>query len=550
MRKFLASVWFPYVLVILVSFIPLVSIFSTPLLFHSHDGLVHLPRITAYYKALRDGEFPVRWAGDLNYGYGMPLFNFMYQTPYAIGAALLFLGFHLVTAFKVSLSLSFLLSGIFMFAFAKELFGDNKKAFLITVLYQYAPFRLVELLVRGSFGEVYTYACIPLVLFGIVKLSKKVSFGNILLTSVATFLLILSHNALSLVFFLFAAGFFLFCTSSLRAVIWSGMSLLGGLLLAAFYWVPAIFEHKYTYGDLFMTHLYESHFPPLQNFFIPNFTNAAELRDGGISVQIGLFQTLAVILALILFLKKSKHTSIKKLLLYNVIVLLITFFFMQPISKILWQHIALLRQFQFPWRLLGLVALSTSLLGISFFYFKFFTKQVVYYALIILIVGTTFFYWRPMLGYDKINEAYYWNFPLTTTYYGETDVIWSAGPAKAYPKNHITFIAGSGQVTNFTKKTTLQTFTVTATTPATLVSNTEYFPGWKVYVNNQLTPIQFQDPNYRGLITFPVPAGRNMVTIRFTETPLRLGADILSVVGIICLIGLGLGKKWYEEKRN
>ncbi len=426
MKKFLASSAFFYVLVILISCIPLISIFDTTKLFHSHDGLVHVPRIAAYYKALMDGEFPVRWAGDLNYGYGMPLFNFMYQLPYLIASVFVFLGFGLVMAFKITLSLSFILSGIFMFAFAKEFFGDNKKAFLITMFYQYAPFRLVELLVRGSFGEVYTYAFIPLVLFGLAKLFKRISFGNVLLTSVAVFLLVFSHNALSLVFFAFVCGFVLFCAPDKKKMLWSFIALFNGLLLASFYWVPAIFEHKYTYGDLFMEDLYKSHFSPIQNFFIPNFTNAAFLRDGGISIQIGLFQTLAIIVSLVLFFRKNLNPSLKKFLLFNFIVLLVTFFFMQPLSKFVWEHVSLLRQFQFPWRFLGLVALSTSLLAISFFYFTFFTKKIVYWLLIILTVGTTFFYWKPMLGYDTINEKYYWNFPLTTTYYGETDVIWSA----------------------------------------------------------------------------------------------------------------------------
>ena len=52
----------------------------------------------------------------------------------------------------------------------------------------------------------------------------------------------------------------------------------------------------------------------------------------------------------------------------------------------------------------------------------------------ILIIASTVFYWKPAEGFDKVNEEYYWNFPLNTTYYGETDVIWSAGAFKKYPK--------------------------------------------------------------------------------------------------------------------
>lgn len=127
-------------LIILVSFLPLFSFFTTSLLPHTHDGLVHLPRMGAFYKALLDGQFPVRWAGDLNYGYGMPLFNFIYQLPYFVASFFLLLGLGLVNSFKITLALSFLLSGIFMFLFAKELTRDSKSALLVTIMYQFSDF--------------------------------------------------------------------------------------------------------------------------------------------------------------------------------------------------------------------------------------------------------------------------------------------------------------------------------------------------------------------------------------------------------------------------
>src|SRR3989344_4248822 len=162
-----------YLVILAISLLPFLIIFATPDLPHTHDGLVHLPRIAAFYKALSDGHVPVRWAGDLNYGYGMPLFNFIYQLPYLVSSVFIFLGFGLVNSFKLSISLSFILSGIFMFLAAKEFFEDDKKAFFVSIFYQFASFRLVELLIRGSFGEVYTYTFLPLVLYGLLKLFKS-----------------------------------------------------------------------------------------------------------------------------------------------------------------------------------------------------------------------------------------------------------------------------------------------------------------------------------------------------------------------------------------
>lgn len=536
-----------YLLVIIFSCLPLISFFLTNLLPHTHDGLVHLARIAAYYKALGDGQLPIRWAGDLNYGYGMPLFNFMYKVPYIISSLFVFLGAGLVGAFKITLALSFLLSGIFMFGFSYAFFKDVKKAFLATLFYQFFPFRLVEILIRGSFGEVYIYAFFPLVLWGIVLLFKKVSFKNTLITSLGTALLILSHNALSLVFFLIAVVFILFFGGRPRNYIAPFFALFLGLLLAAFYWVPAIFEHHYTYGDLFMKDLYLSHFPPIQNFFVPNFFNDVKLQTGGISTQLGLFHTLVFILSLIiLFSNKIKKVD-KKLFIFSCLIFFAAFFIMQPISKFLWEKTALLRQFQFSWRLLAIVGFVTSMMSVSIFYFSFFRKKIVYFVLLFLLIISTIYYWKPILGWDKINEEYYWNFPLTTTYFGETDLIWSEGPAKKYPARRVEIIDGKGNIGEITKKSNLLNFLVDAQTPIKVVAHVQYFPGWRAYVNNKQVPIQFQYQIYRGEIVFEIPQGKHDIKISFGENKLRLAADILTIVVIVALIPSWVFLKYFKK---
>lgn len=528
-----------FLLVVVFSCLPLISFFLTNLLPHTHDGLVHLARIAAYYKALGDGQIPVRWAGDLNYGYGMPIFNFMYQVPYIISSFFVFLGFGLVGAFKITLALSFLLSGIFMFGFLFAFFKDIKKAFLATLFYQFFPFRLVEVLIRGSFGEVYTYAFFPLVLWGVIMLFEKVNFKNILITSLGTALLILSHNALSLVFFLAVVVFILFFAGRPRNYIAPFFSLFLGILLAAFYWMPAIFEHHYTYGDLFMKNLYVSHFPPIQNFFIPNFFNNAKLQTGGISIQFGLFHTLVFVLSVIVLFSQRVKKIDKKLIIFSFLIFFAALFIMQPISKFLWEKIALLRQFQFPWRLLSIIGFSTALMSVSIFYFSFFRKKIVYFVLLFLLIISTIYYWKPVLGWDKINEEYYWNFPLTTTYFGETDLIWSEGPAKQYPSRRVEVIDGKGTIGKMAKKSNMLAFKVYNETPIKVVAHVQYFPGWRAYVDGKKTPIEFQYGIYRGYIVFQIPKGQHEIKLSFGESKIRFIADILAVVGFVVLVSLG-----------
>jgi len=517
------------ILVVVLSLLPFLGVFLTSSVPHTHDGVVHFARMGAYYKALMDGQLPVRWAGDLNYGYGLPLFNFIYQLPYLLSSLFIYIGFGLVSTFKIVLVLSYVLSGIGMFLFGKAFFGDNKRALLMTVFYQYAPFRLVELLVRGSFGEVYAYAFIPFILLGLFLLSKKVDIKYYFLTTIATALLVISHNALSLVFFGVAVGFTIFFIRGRKKILWAVFSLGSGLLLSAFYWLPALSEHKYTYGNLFMKEMYLTHFAPLQNFFIPNITNAVPLQMGGVSVQIGLFHIIGVLLAGVGLYKKKLERKTTVFIIFGLLLFFVAFFFMQPVSIFVWKTVSFLRQFQFPWRFLGVVALATAFLSISYSYLKLFKNTIAYCVFLFLIIVSTIYYWNAPLGFDKVDEAYYWNYPLNTTYFGETDLIWSAGPAKKYPKQRVEPIAGVATITNFSKKSQRHTFTVTSEKGATLVDHLQYFPGWRAYVDEKIAPIEFQDQNWRGEITFKVPKGTHSVRVAFEESKIRLLADILTI---------------------
>lgn len=520
---------------IILAVIPAVAVFfTTSLLPHTHDGLVHLARMGAYYKAIHDGQFPVRWASDLNYGYGMPLFNFIYQIPYLISSIFIYLGFGLVNSFKITLSISYILSAVFSFLFAKEFFKDNKKAFLFSIFYQFFPFRLVEVFVRGSFGEVYTYAFLPLVLYGIIRIFNRGKVKDYVLTSISTALLILSHNSVSLLFFIILVSFILFFGRNKKNIIVASTALLVGLLLSAFYWVPAIAEHRYTLGDLYMRSIYQNHFVPFQKFFIPNFTNARSAQLEGISVWLGLTQTLVIFLGIYLLIKK-KDKERRKFLLYAFSVLIASFFFMEPLSKIFWEKISLLRQFQFPWRFLAVSGFATTLLSVpTVFAFK---NRYFYWIIIALTVGSTILYWRPTLGLDHVQESSYWNFPLNTTYYGETDVMWTSGPAKNYPKSPVEFVAGTGKITEYKKRSTIHTFRAELQTDSTIVDNTVYFPGWKVYVDNISVPVEFQDINWRGLITFKAQKGQHAIKVVFEESPVRKIADYVSLLAFISLVG-------------
>ena len=418
-----------------------------------------------------------------------------------------------------------------MFMFAHKFFKNIHQAYLVTILYQFAPFHLVELVVRGSIGEAYTYSFLPFVLLGILLVFEKPILIRIFIVSFVTALLILSHNAISLVSFAVAILFVLWFAPDYKRRLLGLISLAIGLGLTAFYWLPAILERKYTYGDLFMRTMYQSHFPPLQNFVIPNFTNATILQTGGITVYVGLIQTIGILASLYFLISHSTRESNRRsVIVFSFVLILFSLFFMQPISAWVWEKIPTLRMFQFPWRLLAVAGMGTALLGSVLVPLKKQRRSIVVALICSVAVLTTIIFWQPPLGYDKIVESDYWNFPLNTTFFGETDLIWSEGPAKNYPKAPFELIDGKGQISEPYKKSIRHTFTINAQTPVRILDHTQYFPGWRVYVDGVKTPIEFQDQKHRGLITFNVEAGMHKVVVIFGNSPTRTVGNSISLI--------------------
>ncbi|MCX8008934.1 MAG: hypothetical protein N3A54_04520, partial [Patescibacteria group bacterium] len=396
---------------------------------------------------------------------------------------------------------------------------------IITLLYQFAPYHLIDILTRGAIGTIFVYSFFPLILWGLIN-------QRVIITALSTALMVLSHNSMALIFFLISCVFVLFFIKNKMK---SFFSLAIGLGLCSFYWIPALIEHKYTYGDLFMKDLFRVNFPPLQHFFIPNPLNHPSLRISEIALHWGFFHTIIFFFAILRWRKFDNQK--KRITLFCFILIAVSIFFMHPISTPIWEKISFLRQFQFPWRFLSVIVFATSFLGIAVFKSQWIRKTLWFSGFIFLIVVPTLFYWRPTQGYrNDSNEEKFWNYPLNTTYFGETDVIWSAGPASSYPPSRIEIIEGQGTVSEFVKKNHQQTFIIEAKTDARIVSHTQYFPGWRVYVNNKKTPIQFQDQNWRGLITFYVPKGIHQIRIQFEETPVRLLANIITLLSMVFIV--------------
>jgi hypothetical protein len=211
----------------------------------------------------------------------------------------------------------------------------------------------------------------------------------------------------------------------------------------------------------------------------------------------------------------------------------------------LWQQTSLLQKFQFPWRFLSLIVAGSSLMAVIVAD-KFKHSKIISLALLISPIMFTISYWR-IAGPSNLSEQFLAVDYVGTSDTGETTPVWAIRFQEKFPKAPVEIVSTEGtvEIKNLNKLMQKHEFEISATTPSRIVDNTLYFPGWRVYVDGVEMPIEQQDRNWRGLITFPVPAGQHAVKIVFEETRLRKFADALSIIAFGILPVLFIKKENY-----
>ncbi|OGH16050.1 MAG: hypothetical protein A3C30_00660 [Candidatus Levybacteria bacterium RIFCSPHIGHO2_02_FULL_40_18] len=496
----------------------------------SHDGEAHVARFAAYYKAFLDGQFPLRWAGDLNYGYGSPVFIFYYPLPGLLSIPIHALGLSFEATFKLIIGMFFGLSFITFFLWAKE-FVRREAAFLGALLYGLAPYHFLNLYVRGDIGELVALGIVPLVFLFIKKSIEVKSSGFIILAGISYALLILSHNAVSLMFSPVILLYAFILSRNLKDVIFGLTPIVLGLILSAFFWAPSLIESRYTNRELFIGDMFKDHFPSIQQLTYSPWGFGPDVnKPGGLSPQIGILNLSLAIGSIALLFKKFKE---KKMVLFWTAVLVFSIFLTLNFSSLIWEKAPLFRFLQFPWRMTSLSGFASIILAM------YFLNEIIDKKIIVILITAIFVYSLSFLKTQPINakdDSFYLSYKGTTDYHGAASSIWTAGDFSIAAKAPYEVIEGEGEIREIKRKSNVHEFNVIAPNDLKIVDNTVYFPGWQVMVDGDRVPIQFQDPNYRGLITFSVPRSAHNIKVSFGESPTRIASDFLNLTGLLIII--------------
>ncbi len=547
-----------------------------------HDARHSVYFLQMFDMSIRDGAWYPRWATDMVFGYGYPLWLILAPIPFFVGEAFHLVGFDFVSAVKLVDGLAFLGSCLGMYWFVKDVFGKNA-AILSAVAYAYIPYHLVDLYVRSAQAELVGFVFPPFAMWAFYRLALTHHLRYVALAGFAYAGLLLSHIQTAVLFTPVIGLYLAFLTlrprpsngdghdgknspSSRSRLQGAGLSLSRddirfaflavcslslALGIASVFVLPILAEQRYLTSEPLIGGFFNfrRHFLNASQLLSPfwGYGYAGENGNDQFSLQLGLVPVSLAIVSLFglrkMPAKAHQHT------LFFALILIATIFAVLQVSSPLWEAFSgIVAYVQFPWRLLSITTFALAVLAGAALH-AFSDEQNGRFAAIVLsvlFVVAAYPYTLPQHTEALFNYQTQMEFEVK---YGELlgDTIWMTG---ARPKD-------SPLVAQYQSGSTLQKATaldegasitmlrhggqsdavqVESGVPVRIQFYTRYFPGWTATIDGQ--PSGVQPFGEQGLILVQVPAGSHVIQLRFEDTQIRQIGGAVSVVSAVLALTL------------
>lgn len=532
MRQLYTKYW-PYFFITICSILFVFSL-TNPGWYSSHDGIFHIYRTEEALSMLKLGQFPLRWAGNFDQGFGIPLFSFIYPLPYYLSAILsYFVGS--MWALKVLTLLCYAAGGLGMY----QLLSRNGRgvATFASIIYLLTPYQFLNIFVRGALGEVLALALIPWAMVSFSSLFGGEGDHLKWYHPIPLALLLIAHNFLGILFAIFLFGYILTHKSKIKLGL---ISLLISLSLSAFFIIPMIFERPllYSYNHPDLNFRYDQHFATIRQLIYSKWDYWYSMpgTDDGMSFQLGFAQlTLAAFATLVIILKSSTPVNLYLLLAYW-----FSLFLMTARSAPIWENISILRSIQFPWRFLFMPAVLTPLLSIEVF--KIIKLPKLRYILMSILLILALFnvrnYRNPMKFFDntEYTDLYRLYFNKTSTTF-RTEILPKWGvPAERYKSDEVLINSGNMTLDRLDYSPLSLNLTINNkpdASEARLTILRNYFPSWYAVMDGKqkitLTPTS------EGMISFKPELGVHQYSIKVGSTKAEFYANLISLSGLFIL---------------
>lgn len=526
-----------------------------PGFYTSHDGPNQVVRLYYFDQALRDGQIPPRWAGNLLNGFGYPLFIYSYHMPWFIAEPLVLAGLPIIDSIKMTFLIGFILSGIAMYFYGRDMFGRTA-AVAAMALYLYAPYRFSNIFVRAAIGDATAFIFIPIIFWSLYKLRSHVTktlnwkwiaigalgYAGLLLSHAMVFILVTFAMAIYLLYW------FILTKHKRVLVLSSALLVFLGVGMASYYFIPSFTERNLTrFNDIMGSALTGATFVPWSRLVYSPWAYGAMMNpEGAMSLQVGIAQWGTLILSCILMVwgvTRRKFRGVLRSIGLDAVcflsIFILSIILMLPISLPFWRFFNSIMVIDFTWRILPVTVFCIAVLaGFAIRVVKW--KYPVAIGLILLGLYAN-------RNHVRINQSLDWSVPFflslvktTNTYDEYTPKAVDMGlVAKKQPIVQSQIAGTKIDVQKSSSRELL--FSVNTPAEGTISINKIYYPGWRATVDGTSTPMDTKN----GFMALHVPRGVSQVHLSLHETALRMISNIITILS--CGI---VGVLLWKQKRH
>jgi len=515
-------------------------------LIDGHDATEYPPRLNEFASALLHGhQLPPVWAPDLGNGHGQPLFEFAPPLIYAAALPLWKLGFSLADSLQLALAFLVAFGGVAMYRLARMYHAPRSAALAVTGAWLFAPYLDLDLYVSTRFAESAALALAPLALLTLERALQRPSLRRVAVGALAMALIPLAHNAMALLLFPVFAVLVVAEAAIERhplRIVAAGASVIAGALgLSAFFWLPALLEKGLVKTELLRTDFlnWSIHaISPRQLLWSPwGYGYSVAGPHDGISFAPGLLLIGLAGIGTALALKSGNPKRRARTTVFAAAAVVAAWLATED-SAVIWSRVATLQYLAYPWRTLSVVALMLPLLALPALQ-RIGRRGAI--ALLGLIVILNLNHTEPK-GYLTFDDEYYYSQAIAekginTTTREEYEPRWVA-IRPPYDVEKLRARGGQLSIQAARLSPSEQVFTIEAANPTGVEALTFYYPGWTTTVDGSKVPIS--PCPITGTMCFDVPSGHHTVILRFSTTPVRACANIISMLSLVALAGAAI----------
>ncbi len=517
----------------------------------TNDALPHLYRVVALDRLVQAGQLWPRWSPDLVHGYGYPVFNFFPALSHWLVELLHLLGLELTAGFRLAMALHFWLAAAGAYFLGRAWFSAGA-GWAAAIAYAYSPYLLYDAHVRGSLPETQALALLPWLLLALWRSAQGPRRWVVLAAGIFA-AMFLSHYGMMFQVFLLT-GFWLLALGwwrGWRALVGPVAGLGLGVLLTAFFWLPALLEIGDTQAALSMSRGYgyaENFLTLRQMFAFPHLPVDPALINPPVVRALPAAPLLLAGAALLWSWRAIRGETRRQLFTWLGL-LLLSLWLVTPSSRIVWENVPLLAQTFYPWRMLGFASLAGAVLlalAVDLALQRSRRPGLVTGAICVLLLIAAIPWLYPprepvppdpdlaallrfeapplFVGTTTLGEFLpRWVAEMPDTSTLREELLADGKAERLLPSGGVTFRRLGGPVWD-------AAYEVHADETTTLTYRQFYFPGWQARLDGAPLAVQPGEPH--GLVTVTVPPGEHRLELAFGSTlPRRIGW-LLTLVGI------------------